>query len=94
MEKQVNKEFANICNWFVDNKLSIHFGEDKAKSILFAAEGKINKVPILDIIYNNTQMIQHSWDAYLACKLEETTYGKSMAHKVISRVNSRLKFSH
>ena len=40
-EKQLNKDFANICDWFVDNKLSIHFGEDKTKSILFASKGKI-----------------------------------------------------
>ena len=36
IEKQLNEDFANICDWFVDNKLSIHFGEDKTKSILFA----------------------------------------------------------
>ena len=29
VKKQLNKDFANICDWFVDNKLSIHFGEDK-----------------------------------------------------------------
>ena len=29
IEKQLNEDFANVCNWFVDNKLSIHFGEDK-----------------------------------------------------------------
>ena len=27
--------YANVCDWFVDNNLSIHFGEDKAKCILF-----------------------------------------------------------
>ena len=43
----------------------------------------MNKAPILDIIYSNTQI-----------KLEETLPGKSMAHKVISVVNSRLKFLH
>ena len=36
--KQVNKDFENVCNWFVDNKLSIQFGEDKIKSILFASK--------------------------------------------------------
>ena len=30
----------NICDWFVDNKLSIHFGENKTKSILFASKFK------------------------------------------------------
>ena len=36
IEKQLNKDFENICDWSVDNKLSIYFGEDKTKSILFA----------------------------------------------------------
>ena len=37
VENQLNEDFSNICDWFVDNKLSIHFGEDKTKSILFAS---------------------------------------------------------
>ena len=32
---RLNTEFNKLCDWFVDNKLSIHFGEDKTKSILF-----------------------------------------------------------
>ena len=32
-EKQLNEEFKNICDWFVDNKLSIHFGDDKTKAL-------------------------------------------------------------
>ena len=26
IEKQLNEDFANICDWLVDNILSIHFG--------------------------------------------------------------------
>ena len=33
-------DFCNICDWFVDNKLSIHFGDDKTKPILFASKFK------------------------------------------------------
>ena len=33
IKKQLNKLFENVCNWFADNKLRIHFGEDKTKSI-------------------------------------------------------------
>ena len=29
IEKVISNGFENICDWFVDNKLSIHFGEDK-----------------------------------------------------------------
>ena len=50
---QLNEDFANICDWFVDNKLSIHFGEDKTKSILLASNRKIKKLQKLEIIYNN-----------------------------------------
>ena len=53
IEKQLNEDFTNICDWFVDNKLSIHFGEDKTKSILFASKRKIKKLQKLEIIYNN-----------------------------------------
>ena len=37
IEKVLNNDFKNICNWFVDKKLSIHFGEDKTKSIFFTS---------------------------------------------------------
>ena len=33
IEKQLNKDFEIVCDWIVDDKLSIHFGEDKTKSI-------------------------------------------------------------
>ena len=28
IEKQLNGDFINICEWFVDNRFSIHSGED------------------------------------------------------------------
>ena len=40
---QLNKDFGSICDWFVDIKLSIHFGDDKTKSILFETKFKIKK---------------------------------------------------
>ena len=54
IEKQLNEDFANICDWFVDNKLSIHFGKDKIKSFLFTSKRTIKRLQMkLDIIYNN-----------------------------------------
>ena len=35
IEQLLNRNFSNICDWFVDNKLRIHFVEDKTKLILF-----------------------------------------------------------
>ena len=48
------------CDWFVGNKLSIHFGEDKTKSIFFTSKRKIKKIQKLGIMYNNIRIKQHS----------------------------------
>ena len=38
IEKHLNNDFSNLCEWFLDNKLSIHFGQDKTKFILFGSK--------------------------------------------------------
>ena len=70
IEKQLNEDFTNICKWFVDNRLSIHLGEDKTKSILFASKRKIKRVPKLKIKYKKIQIKQHSKVTYLGCILD------------------------
>ena len=49
IETQLNNDFNSICDWFVDNKLSIHFGEDKTKSIIFGSTRKLKSLRELDI---------------------------------------------
>ena len=44
IENQLTKYFSSICEaQFVDNKLSIHFGEDKTRSILFSSNIRLKK---------------------------------------------------
>ena len=50
IENVFNKEFANVCDWFVDDKLSIYFGEDKTRYILFSSD---KNLPELNITYNS-----------------------------------------
>ena len=38
LKNVLNKEFANVCDGFVDNKLLSHFGADKTKCILFSRD--------------------------------------------------------
>ena len=90
IKKQLNEDFAIICYWLVDNKPSILFGEDKTKSYLFASF----KFQRLEITYNNIRIKKHSRLTYLGCILEETMSGESMAHKVVRKVNARLKSLH
>ena len=92
IEKQLNKDFQSICDWFVDNKLSIHFGVDKTKSIPFASKFKTKKVRKLNIKYGYIQIKQHSKVKYLGCMLDETMSRETMALSVIIKINNKLKF--
>ena len=38
IEIQLNKIFSLICDWFVNDKISFNFGEDKTRSILFSSK--------------------------------------------------------
>ena len=94
IEKQLNKDFENICDWFVDNKLSIHFGNDITKSILFVTKFKIKKVRKLNIKYGDIQVKQHSKVKYLVCMLDETMSRDTMALSLINKINNKLKFPY
>ena len=52
-EKQLHKNFENVSDCFFDNKLSIHFGKDKIKSILFASRLEIKNARKLNVKYKN-----------------------------------------
>ena len=83
IEKQLNKDLENVCNWFIDTKLSIHFGEDKTKSILFASKRKIKSARKLNVKYKNIRIKQHSQVTYLDCVLDETMCGEPMTLKAL-----------
>ena len=53
IEIVLNKNFSTLCDWFVDNKLSIHFGEDKTKSILFSSKHRLKNWKPLNILYKD-----------------------------------------
>ena len=92
IERNLNKNFSDVCDWFVDNKLSIHLGEDKTKCILFGTKHRLNKVSSLDIKYGEIYIKQYHTVTYLGCLLDETLSGESMALKTINKINSRLRF--
>ena len=37
-----------MCDWFVENKLSIHFGKDKTKTIVFGSKRRLKMLDKLD----------------------------------------------
>ena len=89
---QLIKDFNSLCEWFIDNKLSIHFGEEKTKSILFGTKQLLHKGKSLNIRYGDTEIKQHTKVTYLGCILDNDLSGESMVTKVLSLINGRLKF--
>ena len=79
---KLNTEFNKLCDWFVDNKLSIHFGEDKTKSIFFSGKNR-PRDDKLKISRGRTEVAQHKEINYLGCLFDEKCTRESMALKVI-----------
>ena len=92
IENQLNVDISKVCDWFVDNKLSIHFGEDKTESILFASKFKKKNIKKLHIKYGDIQIKQLSKVNYLGCLMDETMSGGSYGTYVIHKNNNKLKF--
>ena len=92
IEKVLNENFSALCDWFLDNKLSIHFGDDKTKCILFASKNKVKKVNPLNIKYKDIIIKQHSKVKQLGCILDESLSGESMGLHVLNKLNSNSNF--
>ena len=92
IETNLNRNFNSLCDWFVENKLSIHFGEDKTKSIVFGTHKRLKNLEKLDIRRGDIQIKQYNKVTYLGCILDDSLSGESMAIKVLGKINGRLKF--
>ena len=61
IETNLNRNFNSLCDWFVENKLSIHLGEDKTKSIVFGSRRKLKNLDPLEIKRRNIEIKQYTW---------------------------------
>ena len=80
IEKHLDKDFENICDWFVDNKLSIHFGID------FASKRRSKNIHQPNNWYNHINIKQGSQVTYIGCVLDERMSCEPMALKVINKI--------
>ena len=44
IENKLNTNFNSLCDWFVEKKLSLHFWEEKTKSIVFGTRKRLNNL--------------------------------------------------
>ena len=91
--EHLNRHVSTLADWFVDNKLSLHFGEDQTKSVLFSPKHRSKSIGKIDISYKDVKIKQHSKVTYLGCALDECLTGESKAMQVCTKVTSKLKFS-
>ena len=87
--KFLNKEFSPLYQWFMDNKLSIHLGEDKVKSILFS---KVRGFGIVNVSFVDHSIKQHETMEHHGCQLYFKLSGEALASKVPQKINAKLKF--
>ena len=92
IEEQLNSDFTSLCEWFIDDKLSVHFGEEKTKSVLFGTKLQLKDQRDLNLKYGDIEIKQHSKVTYLGCTLDNILSGELMAAKVLNTINNRLKF--
>ena len=82
IENVLNKEFSSLWQWFIDNKLSIHFGEDKTKSILFS---KTRGLKGINIPFAGHSIKQHETVKYVGCQLDSKLSEEAMVPKVLKK---------
>ena len=92
IEEQLNTDFSSLCYWFIDNKLSVHFGEEKTKSILFGTKRQLKNQRDLVLRYGDIEIKQHSKVTYMGCILDNDLSGESMITKALSLVYGRQNF--
>ena len=83
IENNLNTNFNSLCDWFVENKLSIHFGDDKTKTIVFGSKRRLKTLDKLDIRRDETKISQCNKITYLECILDDNLSGESMASQSI-----------
>ena len=57
IEKQLIRDFLCLCDSFVDNRSSTHFGENKTKS---GNKHKLRNAKSLKIVYNGRKIKEHA----------------------------------
>ena len=92
IEDQLNLTFSILCDWSIDNKLSIHLGEDETKSILFGSKLNINRAEPLNLVYGNLKIRQYTKVTYLGCILDKSLSWESMELHVPNKSSLDLDF--
>ena len=59
-EEQLNTDFSSLCDWFIDNKLNVHFADEETKSILFGTKWQLKRQRDLKLRYGDIEIKKHT----------------------------------
>ena len=85
-EEHLNRGFSTLLDWFVDNKLSVYFGKDKTKFILFPPKHRLKSIRQIDISCKDDKIKQYSRVTYFGCALDKRLTGESMTMQVCTKL--------
>ena len=75
----------------IHRQLSVHFGEDKTKSILFTKARGLRKI---NASLPGHSIKQHETVEYLGRQLESKLSGEAMSSKVLKKIHGKQKFMY
>ena len=78
-----------MVDWFVGDNPSVHFGEEKIKSIFFSLKHSSKSIGQRDISYKDVKITQYSKVTYLGRLLDKCLTGESMAMQVCIKGTSK-----
>lgn len=89
IEPTLNKEFGSLCEWFANNKLSIHFGRSKTKCVLLIRRKDLSE---LNAVYDNNKITMPLYMAkHLGCYFESKLSRESMTWNFLKKINAKLQ---
>ena len=88
-ENVLSKEFSSLCRLFIDKKLSIHFGEDKTKSMLFSRTKCLEEI---NISFAGYSIKQDDVEQHLGCQIYSKLSSETITSIVLRKENAKLKF--
>ena len=89
IKNQLKKDFENVRDWFLREKIRMRFGKEETKLILFSSKGKAKNVLQLNFTYKHINIKQYS---YLGCVLDKKISGEAMTLKVLKKINRKFNF--
>ena len=90
ISKRLENEMLGLCNWMVDNSLSLHCG--KTEYILFGTKKNCSKYKVSELKIGDNLIKNKDKVKYLGGILYSGLTEVDMVNKMITKVNSGLKF--